>query len=268
MDRLSRSQTVGLIALMFIILGIVGWTVISASVTPPSSGITLKQPGILPVSSPTSSGLPLTSGAMNSGEESAPHSVTTSAPPITGIPDQEKPAEIVVHVAGAVHKPGVYHLHPGARNEDALKAAGGSASDANTNAVNLAAHIEDGSQLYIPTHKEQQSGPATATSTAAVPQSGSISSVKKGSKSTSTASINKGGAKPSKLKNPSQGKINLNSASAEELQRVPGIGPAMADRLIQYRKDNNGFQTVEDLMQVSGIGEKKFAKMQPFFRVR
>ena len=176
-------------------------------------------------------------------------------------------SEIVVHVTGAVRKPGVYHLPPTARNDDALKAAGGPTSDANTAAINLAARAQDGAQVYIPTHKEQPNGgaspdfpsPTIGTSSSKVAHA---SIAHPGDTKSAT------GGKPAKLTNPAQGRININMAGTDDLQRIPGIGPAMAERLIAYRKENHGFQSVEDLMQVSGIGAKKFERMQPFIRVK
>jgi competence protein ComEA len=183
--------------------------------------------------------------------------------------------EIVVHVVGAVRHPGVYRLGPGARNEDALKAAGGPTAAANSAAVNLAAHVEDGTQLYIPTHREHPEDHADATTAAAtgapaIPQPASsiptvASGGNKGAKGAHSGSKHSG--KADKLTTPGQG-INLNTATAEELQRIPGIGPAMAERLIAYRQQNGAFHSVEDLLQVSGIGEKKFARIQPYVRVR
>jgi len=171
-----------------------------------------------------------------------------------------------------VLKPGVYHFPPGARGEDALKAAGGPTASANTDAVNLAARLEDGSQLYFPTRQEQPAGGAPAD-TAPAAQGTQAASAKKsarpGAHPARPGSRSRGGSdKPAKLTDPSQGTVNLNTATAADLQRLPGIGPAMADRILAYRQQNHGFQRVEDLLEISGIGDKKFAKLQPFVRVR
>ncbi len=176
-----------------------------------------------------------------------------------------------MHVAGAVRKPGVYHLRPGARGEDALKAAGGPKPEANTDAVNLAARLEDGCQLYFPTRKEQPEGGAPAEVASPAAYSAATKTQSKAAPGTggvSKAGRKGGSGKPGKLTHPAQGTINLNTATAEQLQRLPGVGPAMAERLLEFRKENHGFQSVEDLLQVSGIGEKKFEKMRPFVRVR
>lgn len=183
------------------------------------------------------------------GGTRVPGPATVSAPPS---------AEVVVHVAGAVKKPGVYHLAVTARAEDALKAAGGATADAYLDAINLAAHVDDGQQMYVPNKKEQSAGGAPQPAAA-------VGSGKRAMKPGGKAGTSSRG---NKLTSPGQGTVNLNTASAEELQRLPGVGPAMAARILDYRKTNGGFQQVEQLMDVSGIGAKKFEKMKGFVRVR
>lgn len=172
--------------------------------------------------------------------------------------DQDKPTEVVVHVAGAVRRPGIYHLSPDSRADDALKAAGGAKPDANLDAINLAAHVEDGKQLYVPTRVEQPQGGAPEQTAQAQPAS-------------ANHHVNATGLSHShsqKLTSPNQGTININTASAEELQRLPGVGPSYAVRIVQFRKENGPFANPDQLMDVSGIGDKKFAKMRPFVRVK
>ncbi len=187
--------------------------------------------------------------------------------------------EIVVHVAGAVKNPGVYHLPAGSRNDDAIQKAGGPTSQANTDGINLASRIEDGSQLYLPTRKQHPEGGADAPTTTA--DAAPISSVtspstkaagkpnaKTAGHATAKSAAGAKGGKGGKFTDPAQGTVNINTASAEELQRIPGIGPAMAERILEFRKTNGKFTAPEDMLQISGIGEKKFAKMQPYIRVR
>ncbi|CCW36008.1 competence protein ComEA-like protein with helix-hairpin-helix repeat region [Chthonomonas calidirosea] len=169
------------------------------------------------------------------------------------------PGRIAVHVAGAVKHPGVYYLPIGARNLDALKAAGGPTAQANTDAVNLAAYAQDASQLYIPT----KAALGTGTSFDANAQ-GASETV---SNETGGHSHGHRGGRANKLRSPSEGQVGLNTADAEELERVPGIGPSLAARILAFRQQNGPFQRLEDLMQVSGIGPKKFAKMRPFLRL-
>lgn len=168
----------------------------------------------------------------------------------------------VVHVAGAVRKPGVYRLPIDARVEDAVKAAGGARGDANLDAINLAARLEDGSQIYVPTRKEQPTGGVPEAAAYARPSGNSPSA------SVRRTTASRSSSHPAKLTAPGQGTVNINAANAEELQRLPGVGPATAARILEYRKEVGSFSSPEQLMDVSGIGEKKFEKMRPFVRVR
>lgn len=270
MDRLSRSKSIGAVSIMVVITGITGFSVFNSHTGAPSriaisSAKTTSEPARAIVEARSNAnGLLMT-------QKSVP---ATSLQTPTIVAQEDPPEEFVVHVAGAVKRPGVYHLRLKARNDDAVKAAGGALPSANLDAINLAARVEDGEQLYIPTKQEQPSGGATTEtlSPAVLVKPLTLkTSAKVGSKTGKTfAKTSKKGAsggKTSKLTDPSQGKVNLNTAGIEELERLPGIGPAMAERVIEWRKENGGFKNSEDLMQVSGIGEKKFAKMQPYLLV-
>ena len=133
---------------------------------------------------------------------------------------------MVVHVDGAVVSPGVYELLAGSRAGDAVAAAGGLAEGADTTAINLAAVLADGEKVYVPLE-----GEAVTSS-----QEGSLEA----------------GAAP----------VNLNTATAEELDGLPGIGEATAQAIIEDREANGPFLSPEDLMRVSGIGEKKFERLE------
>lgn len=137
---------------------------------------------------------------------------------------QEEPVTLVVHVDGMVGAPGVYELTEGARVSDAVTAAGGLAEGADTSSLNLAAPLADGEKVYVPAEGEE----ATTSSEGAS----------------------------------SDGLVNLNSASVEQLDELPGVGEATASAIIEDREANGPFTTPEDLMRVSGIGEKKFAKLE------
>jgi competence protein ComEA len=256
---------------MVLIAGVVLVTLLRAVQANSAPAITLHEAPAPPIASSAQS------STQSSPPASLPARAQTSAlslPPPDSAPSAATPdttasaAVVAVHVVGAVRHPGVYRLSQGARNEDALKAAGGPTATANPAGVNLAARVEDGTQLYIPTHREHPEDHADTTPTA--PPASNLPTTaaggKKGAKSAHSGS--KPAGKTEKLTTPGQGQINLNTASASELQRIPGIGPAMAERLIAYRQQNGAFHSVEDLLQVSGIGEKKFARIQPFVRVR
>ncbi len=268
MDRLSRSKSIGAVSIMAVITGVVGLSVFkSHAVTPSRVAITTAKTTTEPAKTEARSianGLPMTQNSV----------AATSLQTPTLVAQEDPPEEFVVHVAGAVKRPGVYHLSPKARNDDAVKAAGGATSAANLDAINLAAKVEDGEQLYSPTKHEPTSGGATTDthSPALLVKPPTMNtSAQLGSKTgkpfAKTSKKGAPGGKAAKLTDPSQGKVNLNTAGIEELERLPGIGPAMAERVIEWRKENGGFKNAEDLMQVSGIGEKKFAKMQPFLLV-
>ena len=137
----------------------------------------------------------------------------------------------VVHVAGAVRRPGVYRLAPGARVRDAVRRAGGPSAKADVNAVNLAALLQDGVQVVVPARLP--SGAATGV----------------------VAAGGEAGAPPA-------APVNLNTATAEQLDTLDGVGPATAQKILDYRKEHGGFRTVEDLGQISGIGPKRLAALR------
>lgn len=178
-----------------------------------------------------------TSGAVSTGGN--PVSVTTE--------------QIAVHVAGAVKKPGVYYLPKGSRVEAALRAAGGPAEGADPLGVNPAALLSDADQVIVP-EKEDRQPPAAA--------------VRNTSDQKQVSSSRRHGQRaPDKLRSPGEGTVNINTAALEELQRLPGVGPAIAARILAYRSEKGGFRSVDELTEVSGIGEKKLAAMKPFVRL-
>lgn len=152
-------------------------------------------------------------------------------------------AAVTVHVVGAVHRPGVYALAEGSRVRDALAAAGGCVGDAVLEAVNLARILADGEQVRIPTAEEVAAGAVAAVGGGA-PATG--------------ASARQGAA---------GGKVNINTASVTELDTLPGVGPSTAQKIVDDRTANGPFKRVEDLMRVSGIGEKKFESLKDYVSV-
>lgn len=144
--------------------------------------------------------------------------------------------ELFVHVFGAVRSPGLYVLTAGARVVDAVTAAGGLADDAAAEGVNLARELADGEQVMVPTDEEMASGAAPI--------------------GTGTGS----GA-------PEAAQVDLNAADAAALETLPGIGPALAQRIISWREENGGFASADDLLAVSGIGEKVLEGIRELVRV-
>lgn len=162
--------------------------------------------------------------------------------PIAAVPASEEasappPADIVVHVAGAVVRPGVYRLAAGSRVGDALGMAGGGIATAALDSLNLARILADGEQVYVLTSEQVAAG--TGPPQAAPPRAGSPGA-------------------------PSPGKVNINQATAAELEELPGVGPATAQKIVEDRETNGPFAAPEDLMRIPGIGAKKFESMRDF----
>jgi competence protein ComEA len=146
------------------------------------------------------------------------------------------PATLLVHVVGAVRGPGVVELRDGSRVVDAIAAAGGAADDADTAQLNLAARLTDGQRVAVPRVGEVlPAPPAGGADTAGTP----------------------GDAGP----------LDLNSATAAQLEELPGIGPALAEAILRERDRRGRFERVEDLQQVRGIGERRFAELRDLVRV-
>mgnify|MGYP000012636957 CR=1 FL=1 len=145
-------------------------------------------------------------------------------------------AEVYVDVDGAVVRPGVYRLKDGARVSQAIDAAGGLTAEADVTGLNRASKVADGQKIYVPKVGEQQTVSADGGAD--------------------------GGAVLASGANDVAGLVNINTASAAELQTLSGIGPSMAQSIIDERTKNGAFASVDDLMRVSGIGEKKLAKIK------
>ncbi len=143
------------------------------------------------------------------------------------------PEEVVVHVTGAVMRPGVYRLAPGSRAIDAVEAAGGVIGDAAPQLINMARILLDGEQIVIPTREEvEREGAQTGPLSGGAPEPGP------------------------------GGLVNLNRATAAELEALPGVGPATAAKIVTDRESNGPFAAPEDLMRVPGIGPKKFEALK------
>lgn len=150
----------------------------------------------------------------------------------------EDPSQLVVDVKGAVEKPGLYTLDAGARVNDAVEAAGGLTSQADPKSVNLAQKLSDEAVVYVASKDENISVVAsTTTSSAMSPEE----------KSTSL--------------------VNLNTATEADLQTISGIGAKRAADIIAYREANGGFKSVDDLNNVSGIGDKTMESIRPYVTV-
>src|SRR5579859_369266 len=158
----------------------------------------------------------------------APVSITINPPPPTATPaPSNTPGPVTVYVSGdVVNAPATYTLPPGSRVLDALNAAGGVNSDANLIDVNLAQVLHDGDQINVPAI-DPNAKPTRVKPAATATQSGPV---------------------------------YVNSATAQELQRLPGIGPSLAQKIIDYRTKNGPFKTMDDLRKVSGIGPARISE--------
>jgi len=156
--------------------------------------------------------------------------------------------EIVVYVAGAVEKPGLVHLASDARLDDALKQVS-LLPEANPESMNPAEKLKDGQKVSVP----YKSLPLSSGAATGVTQSNVASS---GTGNNMGSAINESVSSAS-----AGGKININTAGAAELDKLSGVGPALAERIIQYRTEHGLFAQPEDLKNVSGIGAKTFEKM-------
>jgi competence protein ComEA len=170
-------------------------------------------------------------GGEGTGPEVAAHDEAAA------VDEPEPTDEVTVHVAGAVAQPGVVTLPGGSRVTDAVAAAGGLLPDADPSRVNLARQLQDGEQLVILRAGEEPPPPTPGDAAAA---------------SDGTAS---------------DGPVDLNTASVEQLQTLPGIGPALAQRIVRHRDEVGPFRAPGDLRDVSGIGEKRFQDLADLITV-
>lgn len=158
---------------------------------------------------------------------------TRTLPPPSAGPTAGTGAVVYVHVLGEVLEPGVFQLRDGDRVIDAIAAAGGFTATADQQTVNLARFLSDGEQILVPAHG---AAPTTGPSTG---ETGGMAG----------------------------GKVNLNTASSDELETLPRVGPAMAERIIAWRDTNGRFSSVDDLLNVTGIGDKTFEALRDLVTV-
>jgi competence protein ComEA len=144
---------------------------------------------------------------------------------------------IVVYVAGAVRKPGLYRLHPGDRNAQAVALAGGLSASADAAGVNLAARAQDGDEVYVPRAGELRH---------------SLASSRHGRRHSARA--------------PPSASIDVNRAGASELAAVPGIGRAIAARIIELREREGAFASLDELLDVAGMTQTRLERARPYLR--
>lgn len=204
-----------------VVLALVGLALLRSSSPPALLTLPRAEPGAAPVASPGPAG-PDPAGA-------------AAAAPVPAL-------TVTVHVAGQVAAPGVYSVPSGARVADAVVAAGGTAAEADVEALNLAAKVSDGERVYVP-RKGEAAPPPVAGGPAAAPGGGPG-----------------GGRAPAAL-------VDLNTATAEQLEALPGVGPATTRAILAYRASRGRFRSVTELLEVPGIGPAKLEALRPLVRV-
>ena len=168
--------------------------------------------------------------------------------------DEEEKSSIFVYVTGAVNKPGMVELENkkgGVRAAEAVEKCGGLLPTADVNNFNMAEVITDGQHIRVP-EKNVESSPNESQniSNGNVSAANSNKSISSNKKATSAGGV-----------------VNINSASSEELQTLNGIGPKMAEKIIEYRNNNGAFKSIDEIKNVRGIGDKKFEKLRDHIRI-
>ena len=234
----SRLRTV-LVARWPWVAGAAAAVVLAAIVTTATAGsepveLSLPQAGAAPSGGTSPVGVVATGADAATGSDAAAAapSVTASLPAATSV---------VVHVAGAVNAPGVVTLEPGARVADAIAAGGGLRGDADADRINLAAPLTDGIRVYIPALGQVDAPVAVPVAADPAPPG-----------------IGSGGARGAPT---AQAPVDINAATADELDALPGVGPSTAAAIIAYRTEHQRFASIDELQEVRGIGPAKFEAM-------
>ena len=160
---------------------------------------------------------------------------------VNGVVEKES-IHIIVHITGEVNHAGVFQLSEGARVADAIEAAGGATKEADLESINLAYILADGQKIYIPNKKDKENNEQKTYITT---ESGDTISVENNS---TQKGVN--------------AKVNINTANQSELETLPGIGPSLASKIIEYREQNGKFNSIEELKNVKGIGDARFEDLK------
>lgn len=165
--------------------------------------------------------------------------------------DEKKKEEekIIIHITGAVNKEGIVELETNSRIADAIEKAGGAKENADLKNINLATILEDGMKIHIPTIEETEANKNTEI------ENNNFQAITE----TTDNLLNTEKTKE---------KININTATKEELDTLPGIGPSIASKIINYRQENGKFKNIEELKEVSGIGEAKYEKIKDLITIK
>jgi competence protein ComEA len=214
------------ITLVVLAAGVLGWMLIRNA--PPQNAVLIE---------------PAASGGQSVGVPQP----STMELPATIEAASPTPAAIAVYVSGAVAKPGVYTLAPESRVADAVEAAGGFLPDADAEAINLAARVQDEAHISVP---ERRPTPLPGTPIAQAPPTQAEPTAASTGAETSVAKL-----------------VNINTAGPDELETLPLIGSTIAGRIIEYRTQHGPFRRIEDLTEVAGIGESALERLRPLITV-
>ena len=157
------------------------------------------------------------------------------------ITESEENNKIIVHVVGEINNPGIIELKSGDRIFNAIEKAGGTTKNADTSKINLAQVVEDGMKINVPNINDKEN---------VVEETTNIIS------------------KSDNMQQKKQSIVNINNATKTELETLPGIGPSIANKIVNYRKEKGKFSKIEDIKNVSGIGEAKFEKIKKYISVK
>lgn len=158
--------------------------------------------------------------------------------------------KIIVYITGEVSNPGLYELEENSRIADCIEKAGGTKEKADINNINLATILEDGEKIYIPAKDEEKAQEKTNNK-----------SEEKNNNNITSKTVVKN------EENQKNTKVNINTATQTELESLPGIGPSIATKIIEYRKENGKFKNIEEIKKVNGIGENKYKKIRELIKV-
>ena len=173
--------------------------------------------------------------------------------------DENSENKIIVHISGEVKNQGVVELEENSRVNDAIEKAGGVTENAYMKDINLAYKLEDGMKIYIPSKEEVENSKNNGTSV-----NGGVSS---SNEYYSYGENTNGSSNVNSKKDESNKKVNINTANKEELDTLPGIGEATADKIIEYRNKNGKFKTKEEIKEVSGIGDSKYERIKDLIEI-
>jgi competence protein ComEA len=172
------------------------------------------------------------------------------------------PGSLIVYVAGEVVRPGLYALSAGARVDGALRAAGGATRRADLVAVNLAEPLSDGEKVVVPARgdpaPEASGGPASMALSPAATGAGSARHSRR----------SRGTHRGRRHKQPPAAPIDINAADASALEELPGIGPSLAERIVAYRDLNGPFHGLDELLDVSGMTDRRLDQISPYLVIR